>query len=254
MTTLRPILLPVLLLATVSTASACNDEPTGPTLGEADLRVLFIGNSLTYTNGLPGLVETVAEAAGISIETAMSAHPNFGLGDHWGAGAPALIRDLRPDIVVLQQGPSTLASSQAYLREWTDSLARVAREVDAVPALFMVWPPDDPQYSFGAVLASYRAAAVDVDGAFIPAGVAWLESWKGDPQLRLYGLDGFHPSQLGSIVAALTIVGTLTDAGLASLPATMQPSGGGPTITLTPAERAVILPAVERAVAGHGIR
>jgi hypothetical protein len=251
----RPILRPILLAGAALAILACSGDATGPQLEDADVRILFVGNSLTYVNDLPGLVETIAEVAGHSVETQVAASPNFGLGDHWGTGTPRLIREMRPDIVILQQGPSTLASSQAYLREWTDSLARVIREVGAQPALLMVWPPDDPQYSFGAVLASYRAAAQDVDGIFIPAGVSWLEAWKQDDRLRLYGPDGFHPSPLGSVVAALTVVRTLFDESLAGLPEHMRPQGSGrPDITLSTQEAAIVFSAVEAAVEAHAFR
>jgi hypothetical protein len=247
----RPILFAVLATSVLG----CNSDPTGPDWEDAELRILFVGNSLTYVNDLPGLVETIAEVAGHSVETEVMASPNFGLGDHWLSGTPRLIRELEPDLVILQQGPSTLASSQAYLREWTDSLSRVIREVGAQPALLMVWPPDDPQYSFGAVLASYRAAAEDVGGIFIPAGVSWLEVWKQDSSLRLWGPDGFHPSPLGSIVAALTVVRTLFDESLVGLPEQMLPQGSGrPDIELTPEEAAAVLSAVDRAVEAHAFR
>jgi hypothetical protein len=201
------------------------------------------------------MVETVAEMAGYDVETRSIAQPNYGLGDHWVSGAPQAIRDLRPDIVILQQGPSTLAESRAYLIQWADSLARVAREVGARPALLMVWPPDDPQYSFGAVLASYRAAAEAVGGMFIPAGVAWLEAWKADGQFVLYGLDGFHPAPLGSVVAALTIVGTLFDQSLVGLSARMIPTKPSrPEILLTVGAVELLYPAVDRAVADFAIR
>jgi hypothetical protein len=246
---------PLTALLAVLLAPACGSDPTGPSLADADTRILFIGNSLTYSNNLPGLVETVAEVAGHSVETAMLASPDFGLSDHWFSGAPELIRELRPDIVVLQQGPSTLPSSQAYLREWTDSLARVIRDVGAEPALMMVWPPEDPQYTFASVYASYRAAAEDVDGIFIPAGVAWLEAWKADDRFVLYAADRFHPAPLGSVVAAMTVVRTLFDQSLVGLPARMiseQPDR--PEILLTVGAVELLFPAVDRAVEDHAIR
>lgn len=250
-----PLLRTLLLAGATVGLLGCYDDPTGPGWDDADLKILFIGNSLTYVNNLPGLVETIAEVSGHSVETDAVASPNFGLGDHWVSGAPGRIRDLRPDVVVLQQGPSTLASSQAYLREWTDSLSRVIREVGAEPALLMVWPPNDPQYSFGAVLASYRAAAEDVGGIFVPAGVSWLEVWKADADAQLWGLDGFHPAPLGSIVAALTIVRTLFDESLVGLPERLVPERDGrPTIELTPAEAAIVYAAVDRAVEAHALR
>lgn len=244
------VLLPALVLP-----MACGGDPTGPSLPDADLRILFVGNSLTYSNDLPGLVETVAEMAGHSVETAMVAQPNFGLSDHWFAGTPETIRELRPDVVVLQQGPSTLPESQAYLREWTDSLSRVIREVGARPALLMVWPPEDPRYTFAAVHASYRAAAEDVGGLFIPAGISWLEAWKADPRFVLYAPDRFHPAPLGSVVAALTVVRTLFDESLVGLPARMIPEGSGrPEILLTVGAVDLLFPAVDRAVEDYAIR
>lgn len=250
-----PLASPWALAILFATLLGCSQGPVAPHLPDADLRILFIGNSLTYTNDLPALVETIAEVAGHSVETATQASPNFGLGDHWFTGAPELIRDTRPDIVVLQQGPSTLPSSQAYLREWTDSLARVSREVGATPALLMVWPPNDPQYTFDAVRASYRAAAEDVAGVFIPAGMAWLEVWARDSGSQLWGPDGFHPAARGSIVAALTVVRGLFDESITGLPRVMRPTGAGrPNITLTAAEAEIMFAAVDQAVQEHGFR
>jgi hypothetical protein len=232
----------------------CGDDPTEPTLEDPDLTVMFVGNSLTYTNDLPGLVETVAEAAGYAVETISIAGPNYGLGDHWFAGAPRSIREQRPDVVVFQQGPSTLAESRAYLVEWTDSLSRVAREVGARPAMLMVWPPDDPDDSFGAVYASYLAAADAVDGTFIPAGMAWVEVRKSDSTLALYGPDGFHPGPLGSVVAAMTIVETLFQGSVQDLPPDMTPTRRNPDISMPPSTLDTLVGAVQRAVDRYGRR
>lgn len=248
-------LLALPFVVALGSTATCGGDPTGPSLPEADLRILFVGNSLTYANDLPGMVETIAEVAGHSVETAMVAHPDFGLGDHWVSGTPEVIRDLRPDVVVLQQGPSTLPESQAYLREWTDSLNRVIREVGARPALLMVWPPEDPRYTFAAVHASYRAAAQDVAGIFIPAGISWLEAWKADSRFVLYAADRFHPAPLGSVVAALTVVRTLFDESLVGLPARMIPQGPDrPEILLTVGAVDLLFPAVDRAVEDYAIR
>ncbi|MDH3224200.1 MAG: hypothetical protein OEO23_10835, partial [Gemmatimonadota bacterium] len=48
-------------------------------------------------------------------------------------------------------------------------------------------------------------AAANVDGTLFPAGEAWRAAWRVDESLGLYGGDGFHPSVLGSYLAALTI-------------------------------------------------
>ena len=45
--------------------------------------LLFIGNSLTYSNDLPSLVKRAAKIKNINIETKMIARGNYGIIDHW---------------------------------------------------------------------------------------------------------------------------------------------------------------------------
>lgn len=48
--------------------------------------ILFVGNSLTYYNDLPGLVAKLGKDSGIVIKTEMVAYPNYALEDHWNDG------------------------------------------------------------------------------------------------------------------------------------------------------------------------
>jgi hypothetical protein len=83
----------------------------------------------------------------------------------------------------------------------------------------MVWPELARFEVFDRVRDSYALAARDVDGWFLPAGEAWRVAWGEDPELQLYGGDGFHPTVAGSWAAALTIFGGLSEHALADLPA-----------------------------------
>jgi hypothetical protein len=248
---LRALLAAAGLAAAVLVTPGCH-SPTEPGLDEADVRILFIGNSLTFFNNLPDLVQAIAEVGGVDVSTATRARADYSLEEHWGDGIAARIRSLRPDLVVMQQGPSSLAQNKLHLRAWADSIARVAREVDATPALMMVWPSVDRLFAFDDVLDSYRSAAQATSSAFVPAGEAWREVWAEDPGAALYGLDGFQPSRLGSVVAALTVVHALLGIDPAALPARIEPATPGlPTIVLDPAEATRIQQAVVRAVAAH---
>lgn len=195
-----------LLLVTIPLA--CRLGPSAPApidLGPADLRVLFIGNSLTYTNDLPGMTAYLSELEGRSFATATLALPDVSLEDHAQFGAFSIIRRERPDIVVLQQGPSSLPSSREHLVTWSQQYASVAAEGGGRAALLMVWPESFRTEAFDAVRDSYAAAAEAVDGPFIPAGESWRAAWARDADLQLYGFDGFHPSPLGTLAAALTV-------------------------------------------------
>ena len=72
-------------------------------------------------------------------------------------------------------------------------------------ALYMVWPSRARRGDFAGVSQSYAAAAKDVKGLLLPAGDAWRAAWAADTALPLYGPDGFHPSPVGTYLAALVI-------------------------------------------------
>lgn len=129
-------------------------------------------------------------------------------------GARARLESGGWDAVVLQQGPSSLPESRAHLRRWSARWAGLARRVGARPALLTVWPEADRASSFAAVVASYAAAARAADALLLPAGDAWRRALARDPGLELYGADGFHPSELGTSLAALVVHAGLTGAAL----------------------------------------
>lgn len=232
----------------------CNSDPVDveDPLPDADMRVLFIGNSLTYTNRLPEMVQTIAEASGHTLAQGMVAAPNVSLEDHWLSGVERTINSVKADVVVMQQGPSSLPQNQEYLRFWTERMSESIRQAGGVPALYMVWPEATRAYAFDAVYESYLGAATAVNGLFMPAGLAWLYAWQQDPELELYGPDGFHPTPLGSAVAALTIYRILFNEDVTDLPSRMVPQSSGlPVIDLGLNADAVFL-AVELAASTVG--
>lgn len=199
---------------------ACSGGPAAPGFSDdADARILFIGNSLTYTHDVPRLVRMLGERQGLDVETASIASANFSLEDHWNNGAAREIRRLAPDFVVMQQGPSSLVENQAHLAEWAQTFATVIREVGGVPALYMVWPDVSRRFAFPAVEQAYSSAAEASGSLLLPAGTTWLEAWEEDENLALYGPDGFHPSYLGALAAAQTIHAALFEVDPLTLPA-----------------------------------
>lgn len=171
------------------------------------LRVLFIGNSLTYTNDLPSIIEAVAEAAGQKRFVHKSVvFANYSLEDHWNQGdARKALADKKWDIVVLQQGPSASTEGRALLLEYSRRFADLIRNAGAKPALYMVWPSTSRAGDFDGVSESYRLAAQEVKGMLFPAGEAWRAAWRRDAKLALYSPDGLHPTLAGSYLAALVI-------------------------------------------------
>jgi hypothetical protein len=97
------------------------------------------------------------------------------------------------------------------------------------------------------VRAAYRLAAEDVEGILLPAGDAWLAAWRSEPGLGLYGSDGFHPTVLGSYLAALAIYGGLTGTSPVGLPSRLQLRNGR-RVEVTAREAAVAQAAAAEAL------
>lgn len=200
------------MLGTVLLAGCLLNTAPTPNIPEADRRVLFIGNSLTYTNDMPRMVKHLADATGKSFAYGVVAQPNFSLEEHWATGIASVILAQAADIVVMQQGPSSVPANQAHLKYWTEQMALPIRASGGTPALLMVWPATDRLFAFDAVRDSYYHAAAAVDGLFLAAGEAWRAAWARDPQIPTYSSDGFHPSAIGSMAVALTVYAAVFDA------------------------------------------
>jgi hypothetical protein len=141
------------------------------------------------------------------------------LEEHWiSTGARDALASGRWDAVVMQQGPSSLPESMAHLRRWAKRWADEVRAHGARPLLLQVWPEDERRRAFAGVIDSYASAASAASAELLPAGEAWLAAWRRDPELPLYGADGFHPSELGTALAGLVVYAGLTGIPSATLP------------------------------------
>jgi len=191
--------------------------PPPPVVGEG-LRLLFVGNSLTYTNNVPSLVRQLAVAAGKPTPVVVSRTAgNAGLEDHWLQGTVrADLRDGDYDVMIMQQGPSTLAASGENLTHWSRIFAAEAVKYGTRPGLYAVSAPVGGNYEGG--MENYRAAAEATQSAFYPASYAWKLAWEQKPQLGFYGQDGFHPSATGAFMNAMVIAAVIFEIDPATMP------------------------------------
>lgn len=212
----------VLAIAIIAASACLGRQPlTEPSLPDRGTRVLFIGNSLTYTNNLPGMYVALARLAGNdSVFAAQIAYPNFALEDHWNDGtARRSLAAHRWEYVVMQQGSSALPESQVHLRSWAQQFAPLVRAAGAQSVMFMVWPTSNRLFDFPNVLTSYRNAAASIEGIFAPAGDAWTA--HGDVE-SMYS-DGLHPTVRGTYIAALVLL----ERTLGIAPETLPPTVPG---------------------------
>jgi hypothetical protein len=162
------------------------------------VRILFLGNSLTAGNDIPGLVRAMAAPGGVNLE------------DHWndGVSRDLLVKE-KWDFLVLQQGPSSLPESQVDLKKWGTVWCDAARRHGVEPVFYMVWPFDGQKDGFELVSQSFRKAAKAGKAKVAAAGEAWRELRRLDPDVKLYS-DNLHGTPLGSYLAALVLTHRLT--------------------------------------------
>ena len=123
------------------------------------------------------------------------------------------------DYVVLQdqsQGPITNGED---FRRAVDALCPMIRAAGATPVLYATWAYrdatqrlSDTGLSYADMLAKltegYTAAAEANDALLAPVGKAFSDTRK---LLDLYVEDDYHPSQTGSLLAAMTIAKTIRE-------------------------------------------
>lgn len=183
-------------------------------------RVLFIGNSQTYQNDLPGMLQSLARLAGdTALRAASVAYPDYALEDHMAAGsARQALRDASWEFVVLQQGTSAQPASQVHLEFWTTQFDPLVRGAGAEPVLYQIWPLATRRFDADAALTSYHNAAVAVGGILAPAGDAFTAALDADLGIGVYAFDGLHASYRGTYLAALVLLARISNVGPDALP------------------------------------
>jgi hypothetical protein len=205
-----------LLFCLVFPATA-NAACPAPPPAARPLRILFVGNSLTYYNDMPAIVEAVGAANGVRIETGLVASGGATLHDHLASGdAAAEIRASRWDYVLLQEqssfGDTYLVDGRFRVRpteRWiadAAALGEEARRSGARPVLLVHWamrgsPEDGPT-----IEALYARAARRIGACLIRNGPALRRAEQAIGRNALYQSDGLHPTPLASYVMAAGIV------------------------------------------------
>ncbi|HUQ18153.1 MAG TPA: hypothetical protein VM099_00960, partial [Gemmatimonadaceae bacterium] len=180
--------------------------PTDPEVLGSGTRMLFIGNSLTYVNDVPGILEALADAAGgEKLAVATLGVPNYAVIDHWYEGtAQKQIDKGGWAYVVMQQGWTPAGVCRDTLRLAATLFNEHIKKIGAKPVLFEPWVPIGRVNDFTTTMESYRLAANDVNGLVFPVAEAWLEVARRNPGINMYS-DGLHANITGSYLAALVM-------------------------------------------------
>lgn len=204
-------------------------------IGAENLTTLFLGNSHTYFNDLPGLVRQLAESGGDTLLTQSSTPggctlaypPNAHL---YNDNSLGLLELGGWDYVILQE--QSQIPVIPYIRDnymYPGAIMLDSLNHDATPCcltiLFMTWgwrdggqhtiggysSPDFPDYHEmqDSVRATYLRLGYLLDAPVAPAGVAWQNAIRDGYPHSLFNADGYHPSPSGSYLAACVFYAVL---------------------------------------------
>ena len=182
--------------------------------------VLFIGNSYTYYNDLPGIFSRLASENGHEIQVDAVTKGARKLVQYQNAEDPyteklvALLGEKHYSVAVLQEqsvlpltGEKTFLNGVEYLTGMLSGKAdRIllyqtwARKAGHETLIKNGWTVD--QMAKG-LRDAYRRVADAVGASVSPAGDAFAAFLAAYPALELYDPDGTHPSYLGSALAAV---------------------------------------------------
>ncbi|UTW60976.1 T9SS type A sorting domain-containing protein [bacterium SCSIO 12741] len=206
---------------------------------------LFLGNSYTFGNNLPQLIEDIAQSKGDTFIHDSHTPGGYRLRQHAGDATGLGKISARPwDYVIVQaqsQEPSFPASQVQsevfpYAKQLADSIHNSGPCAKTV--FFMTWGRkngDAQNCQFYPPLCTYDGMqmelrknyvkmALDNDAWVAPVGMAWKYARDNWPALELYTQDESHPNLEGSYLAACTFYAVLFNKSPigASYPAGMQ--------------------------------
>lgn len=206
------------LLACSSTPKNC-DEVTN---GEQCLRILFIGNSYTFYNDLPGTFAELARAGGHLVEVQTVATGGWGFTDHVdSADTSSAIQSKQWDYVILQErsvDPAVPYSRTNYMYPAARILVKQVRSTGAKPIFFVTWGHKNGEPDMGIpnyvtmqawVDQGYLAIAQELNVTLAPVGDAWYIAQKDSVTPELWQEDGSHPTVAGTYLAANVFYATI---------------------------------------------
>lgn len=182
----------------------------GGMAGKKNIRMLFIGNSFTARNDLPGMIAGMAAAKGIVIEHDLISAGGASLRMHWNKGeAIQAIRVGKYDYVVLQEQSTLPVKNAVRMRENILLFDEEILKTGARTVLYMTWARSDAPETQEVISRAYTDIGREIGATIVPAGIAWQKFLKTHSHPQLHDRDRSHPTLAGSYLAACVFYAAL---------------------------------------------
>ncbi|MGW6276838.1 hypothetical protein [Kribbella sp. NPDC055071] len=167
------------------------------------MRILFVGNSFTARNNLPGLLKGLAGARGIELDFTLIQAGGASLRQHLNAGKSLdAIATGGFDTVVLQEQSTLPIKSPARFRDSARDFHAAISAAGARTALYETWARRNAPETQQALTDAYGGSAVELAATLVPVGSVWKRFLSRFDQPVLHDADNSHPALAGSYLAA----------------------------------------------------
>lgn len=201
-----------------------------------ETRLLIIGNSYTFYNDLPELIQAIADADGYSLRVdsytagAMSLRGFLNSPQH--AAAAQKLAMGHYDWVLLQDQSQTPSARPEETIESVRRWSELARAQRTKTMLFLTWAHaavENGRMTLQTAMQNdtsltYCRAAAETNSRVAPVGEAWRRWYRKYPTRPLHQNDLSHPTPEGSYLAACVIYSTLTGKPATSIPVRLRNS------------------------------
>ena len=175
-----------------------------------NLNVLFIGNSFTARNDLPGMIAQLAAAHGRKFEHKLISAGGASLRMHWNKGdAQNEIATKRYDYVVLQEQSTLPVKNATRMHENIRLFDEVTKAAGSKTVLYMTWARKHEPKNQKLITDAYTSIGAELGAIVVPVGEGWKTFLAKHKTPALHDADNSHPSLAGSYLAACVFFSVL---------------------------------------------
>ena len=175
-----------------------------------NLKILFVGNSLTYYNFMPNAVKAMFEAAGISAECVMVTASGKCL-DYQATAADVKYNILygNYDYIIIQ-GKAGGFETEPFLAGGEKIMKELVAKTDSKPILYNVWCLKGHMKDQKILDDAYAELSRRTGAPVAPAGRVFHRARRIHGIPELYREDGNHPTAAGTYVVAAAVFYAIT--------------------------------------------
>src|SRR5215471_8687570 len=138
------------------------------------IKILFVGNSFSQRNNLPGLLAEMAAERNLSVKPKLISAGGASLRTHFNAGrAATAIATGNYDYVVLQEQSTLPVKNASRMAENVRLFDDAIKQAGSKTVLYMTWARKHAPEAQQAIAKAYTTIGKELGAIVVPVGLAW---------------------------------------------------------------------------------